>query len=189
MNEYDFSGQEVEIGIDEAGRGPVLGPMVYGCAFWPANPDDHAFKMKKKYGFADSKQLTEDKREKIFKLMNETLYKDLGYFTTVLSAEYLSNTMLADWDKGGFNLNQISHQTAIDLIKKVINLGFTVKRVILDTVGDPKKYKILIQQAIGQGINVIVESKADDTYPIVSAASIAAKVTRDHELNDFVFKE
>lgn len=71
----------------------------------------------------------------------------------------------------------------------MIGLGFTVKRAILDTVGDPKKYKALIENAIGPGIEVIVESKADDTYPIVSAASIAAKVTRDHSLRDFQFKE
>ena len=38
-------------------------------------------------------------------------------------------------------------------------------------------------------IEVTVESKADDTYPIVSASSICAKVTRDHALNDFVFAE
>lgn len=35
----------------------------------------------------------------------------------------------------------------------------------------------------------MVESKADDTYPVVSAASICAKVTRDHELRDFQFRE
>jgi hypothetical protein len=59
----------------------------------------------------------------------------LGYFTTVLSAEYLSNTMLAEYRRGGKNLNAISHDTAIDLINKVKALGVNVKKVILDTVG------------------------------------------------------
>ena len=36
---------------------------------------------------------------------------------------------------------------------------------------------------------MIVESKADDTYPVVSAASIMAKVTRDHELKKWKFEE
>jgi ribonuclease H2 subunit A len=52
---YEFWGKEVDVGIDEAGRGPVLGSMVYGCAFWPSDPEDHAINMKKRYGFADSK--------------------------------------------------------------------------------------------------------------------------------------
>ena len=44
------------MGIDEAGRGPVLGPMVYGLAFWPVTV---AEEMKQTYQFADSKKLSE----------------------------------------------------------------------------------------------------------------------------------
>ncbi len=46
-------------------------------------------------------------------------YKELGYFTTVLQADFLSNTMLAEAKGGGKNLNQISYDAAIDLINKV----------------------------------------------------------------------
>ena len=100
--------------------------------------------------------------------------------------------MLGDYDKGGKNLNKISHDTAIALIKKVRDeLGFKVKRVILDTVGSPGKYKDIIEKALFPlgDTQVIVESKADDKYPVVSAASICAKVTRDHDLRDFEFAE
>ena len=84
-------------------------------------------------------------REKIFAHMNEMKFKNIGFFASVLSAEYLSNTMLADWDKGGKNLNKISHDTAIGLILKVRDeLGFKVKKVMLDTVGQPDKYKMIV---------------------------------------------
>lgn len=100
--------------------------------------------------------------------------------------------MLGEWDKGGKNLNKISHDSAIGLILKVRDqLGFKIRRVILDTVGQPDKYKIIVQQALGQNseTQVIIESKADDTYPVVSAASICAKVTRDNQLKNYQFKE
>ena len=98
--------------------------------------------------------------------------------------------MLADWDKGGRNLNKISHDSAIGLIKKVMDLGFIFKRVYLDTVGDPSKYKVIIQKALNDdSIEIKVESKADDTYPVVSAASICAKVSRDHALRTYEYKE
>jgi ribonuclease HII len=45
---------EWEMGIDEAGRGPVFGPMVYGACIWPIELKETL----KKIGFADSKKLT-----------------------------------------------------------------------------------------------------------------------------------
>ena len=59
----DCSEVEIEIGIDEAGRGPVLGPLVYGCAWWPAHCADE---MKAKLGLKDSKQTTVEERTAMF---------------------------------------------------------------------------------------------------------------------------
>lgn len=140
--------------------------------------------------YSDSKKLTEKQRESIFKEINAAHGKEIGYFVDVLGAEMLSNNMLSDWDKGGRNLNKISHDSAIGLIKKVQSIGFVVRRCYLDAVGNNDKYKSLIARALNDdSIEIVVESKADDTFPVVSAASICAKVTRDHALNDFLYPE
>jgi ribonuclease H2 subunit A len=116
----------------------------------------------------------------MFDIMNKNEFRELGFFTSVLHAEYLSNTMKAENGRGGKNLNKISHDTAIDLINKVKSCGVNLKRVILDTVGQPESYKRLLRERLNDpNLEIIVESKADSTYPVVSAASIAAKVTRD----------
>jgi ribonuclease H2 subunit A len=76
------------MGIDEAGRGPVLGPMVYGCCFC----DKSYLPELKKLGFADSKTLKQEEREALF----ETIKQDdnIQHKTIVLSSKRLSAEML-----------------------------------------------------------------------------------------------
>ena len=50
-----------------------------------------------------------------------------------------------------------------------------IAQVYVDTVGDPSKYQQKLQ-SIFPGIKIVVAKKADSLYPIVSAASIMAKV-------------
>ncbi len=64
----DFQTEEISFGIDEAGRGPVLGPMVYACCYWA---ESNEASIKKVFKFADSKTLSESKREEIYKLMTQ----------------------------------------------------------------------------------------------------------------------
>lgn len=80
------------LGIDEAGRGPVLGPMTYAIAYYPQNSEDVLAKMK----FADSKTLTESTREKLFESLqtDEEGFRDLGYMVKIVSPNMISNSML-----------------------------------------------------------------------------------------------
>ncbi|CAN6445018.1 unnamed protein product [Victoria cruziana] len=186
------------MGIDEAGRGPVLGPMVYGCLYcpfsykgalsslnfaeipalaienWEAVSDDSV---------SDSKTLKEEKREELF----ENLRTDdsIGWAVDVIDSRVLSAKMLR---KVKINLNEISHESAMGLISRVLKLGILLTEVYVDTVGDAEKYRIKLSEKF-PGIKFVVAKKADSLYPVVSGASIVAKVTRDRALREWVFDE
>ena len=75
-------------GIDEAGRGPVLGPMVYGAAFCAVSYKPALAKA----AYADSKALTEERRDALFaQLKADTA---MGWIVDSISAEALSTKML-----------------------------------------------------------------------------------------------
>ncbi|XP_020597539.1 ribonuclease H2 subunit A [Phalaenopsis equestris] len=154
------------MGIDEAGRGPVLGPMVYGCLYCPLSYQNTLVTLN----FADSKTLKEEKREELF----ENLKADtsIGWEVDVISPKELSAKMLK---REKINLNEISHNSAIGLVKRVLGMGVLLSEVFVDTVGDAEKYSIKLSELF-PGIKFLVAKKADSLYPVVSGASIVAKV-------------
>lgn len=169
----------VIMGIDEAGRGPVLGPMTYGAAFWlPDSPDVPS-------GFNDSKQLTPEKRAT---LLGQILASEsIGFVLRVLHASEISRNMLR---RAPYNLNAMSHDAAIEMIWAVLNAGVKIDTCYIDTVGIPEHYRSMLERVFeGEGINFVVEKKADAKYAPCSAASVVAKESRDAIIANWKWSE
>ena len=157
--------------------------MVYGIAFCPVSKQS----LLKTLGCADSKQLTEPQRDEIFIKSNQEEYstESVGWAIDIISPNEISTSMLRRVKR---SLNEVSMESAISLIKKAIELEVNVAEIYVDTVGPPEKYQAKLK-AIFPGIKIVVAKKADSTYPIVSLASICAKVSRDHALKVWEFRE
>uniref|UniRef100_A0A8D2IY34 Ribonuclease n=1 Tax=Varanus komodoensis TaxID=61221 RepID=A0A8D2IY34_VARKO len=167
------------LGIDEAGRGPVLGPMVYGICYCPVVRQGDLETMK----VADSKTLTEIQREELFEKLDDA--KDsVGWALHILSPNFISNSM----QRAKYNLNALSHDTAIGLIQHALDSGVQVSEVFVDTVGPADKYQEKLKQHFPE-LEVTVKPKADSLFPVVSAASICAKVARDRVVKNWKFVE
>lgn len=167
------------MGIDEAGRGPVLGPMVYGCLYCGLSYQETLSSLN----FADSKTLKEEKREELFEILKSD--DSIGWAVDVLDPRELSAKMLK---KNKINLNEISHNSAIGLVNRVLNMGVLLTEVYVDTVGDAEKYRIKLSELF-PAVKFVVAKKADSLYPVVSGASIVAKVIRDRALRSWAFDE
>ncbi|KAF7459335.1 putative ribonuclease H2 subunit A [Cryptosporidium felis] len=171
-----FDSGEVVLGIDEAGRGPVLGPMVYACLYYPKENE----KLLESINVDDSKKLSPQYRERIDYNLRK-LKDKFGWKIHLISPEYISCEMQK---KEKNNLNEISHFAAINLIKSVLNKGVEIKEVYVDTVGPPESYKNKLRNIFPK-INFTVKPKADSLFPSVSGASILAKVKRDDFLSNW----
>mmetsp|Transcript_7281 Transcript_7281/g.17140 ORF Transcript_7281/g.17140 Transcript_7281/m.17140 type:complete len:101 (+) Transcript_7281:715-1017(+) len=82
-----------------------------------------------------------------------------------------------------YNLNQMSHDSTMLMIRKLLDAGLKVKKAYIDTVGNPYTYRRKLE---GQfpGIEFVVESKADAKYASCSAASVGTFDMNDYELRE-----
>ncbi|KAK8169610.1 ribonuclease H-like domain-containing protein [Phyllosticta citrichinensis] len=172
---------ECVLGVDEAGRGPVLGPMVYALLYLPLSL--HRSLLAETHHFDDSKVLTPAVRSDLMEKLctaGTDLYQNCGWATNVMSARDISAGMLKP--NGTYNLNAQAMDATIDLIKQVLAKGVNVKEVYIDTIGNPAAYQKKLER-IFPTCKITVAKKADSLYPCVSAASVCAKVTRDAALD------
>lgn len=168
------------LGVDEAGRGPVLGPLVYGVAYCPAAYEERLNEM----GFADSKTLNAQTRSTLLRSLSGSP-ANLGWSVRVVSPQAISSGMLR---RPPINLNRQSEDATILLIREVLQSGIELSEVYVDALGPTKAWEANLSAQF-PGINFTVTAKADSKFKIVGAASVAAKVTRDAWIEGWVFEE
>ena len=154
------------LGIDEAGRGPVLGPMVIaGVLIKREN-----LVYLNSIGVRDSKLLSPNTRKKLVKKIRQVA--DKIKIIEVSPKEIDSRVTL------GMSLNTLE---AKYMSKIIVELNPEIVYVDAADV-KPERFSKTIRSflpASRRKISIISEHNADKTYPIVSAASIIAKVRRD----------
>jgi ribonuclease H2 subunit A len=125
--------------------------MVYGAAWCPESRKDDLAKL----GFADSKVLTAETRTKLLAALKGSDY--IGWIADVISPETMSAKMTRRYK---YNLNAISHDSAIGMIQSALDQNVKLRHVFLDTVGDPQRYEDKLR-TVFPGIGFTVSKKAD----------------------------
>ena len=151
-------------GVDEAGRGSVMGPLVVGAVYVE---DDSVLK---EIGVRDSKKLTPKSRERMY---DQIVTEAADYVIVIASAADIDDR------RTRMSLNEVELEMFREAVSKI-----PVTRVYADC---PDVNEMSFSSALSirlNNITVIGRHKADDTYPVVSAASIVAKVTRDRMIED-----
>ncbi len=145
-------------GVDEAGRGPLAGPVVAAAAILPAKWAETGLPRELE-GLNDSKQLNELRREKFF-----------AFITTCGEIEFgIAETNAAVIDE--INILQATHRAMNIALAKLIPQP---QHALVD--GRPVKSMRVPQTAIIKG---------DSRSYSIAAASVLAKVTRDRLMLEF----
>ena len=155
-------------GVEEAGRGPVIGPLVM-CGVLIDEKDEDKLRA---IGAKDSKLLTPRTREILFDQI-KGMVKD---YKIIITQPAEIDKVLLSKDS---NLNWLE----ADISAKLINALMPDKAVLDCPSPNIRAYKEYVKKQLDdKKIKIIAEHKADVKYPVVSAASILAKVTRDREI-------
>jgi ribonuclease HII len=156
-------------GVDEAGRGPVIGPMVMAGVLI----EEENLPKLKSMGVKDSKLLTKKKREQLFEKIKQTVKQ---YKIIIMPPKEIDNALESD----DLNLNWLEAHKAAEIINKL-----NPDKVIVDSPSNNcEAYMRYLKKLLHnpKSLQLICIHKADLKHLEVGAASILAKVTRDNEI-------
>ncbi|HDI02284.1 MAG TPA: ribonuclease HII, partial [Ignisphaera sp.] len=157
------------IGIDEAGRGPLIGDMFIALVAIRS----HVIEKLKVLGVKDSKKLSPDQRQKLFPFIIE-------------SSELVLVTRAVPLEIDEKNLNDLFIDKVCKCIVNAYSRLRSIDTIYIDSAGNPEKLKEKIRKCLilrGIHANLIVEHRADAKYLVVGAASIVAKYLRDTHID------
>lgn len=147
------------IGIDEAGRGPVIGPMIIAGI----SVDSNDLELLREKGVKDSKMLS---KSKIFEL-GAWLEENYKYIAIKVEPEEIDSSN---------NINQLELEKFVEIINKLEG-----EVVIVDAPSsNPKRVENELRKRANK--EIIAENFADKNYLQVGAASIIAKMEREKEI-------
>ena len=155
----------MQCGIDEAGRGSVMGPLVVGVVFVESDEDLIDI------GVKDSKKLTPKKRDMMYDRIIEA---SVDWGVVIVPAEGI------DEQRKEISLNEIELRMFAEAAAK-----HPVDEIYADCPDiNAEAFSQRFRNRLGFDGRITVKHKADELYPVVSAASIVAKVTRDRMMDD-----
>ncbi len=164
------------LGIDDAGRGPVIGPMILaGCLI-----TEETEKEFRRLGVRDSKQLTKKRRAFLESVIKE---KAEAFAIQTIPAVEIDGK-----NKDGINLNDVEAQMAAAIVNEI---NSTLKesgkiKVVIDCPSTNRmKWRDTVRTGIENHSNleILCEHKADRNHIAVSAASILAKEERERQMD------
>ncbi len=157
------------LGIDESGRGCVIGPMVLCGILINEEGEKELIKLKVK----DSKKLTPKRRQELAPEIEKVASHTV--ILRVPACKIDANR------RKGVNLNQIE---AIKMAE-IINLLEPDKAIIDTPSFNSNKFRDYLWSKLdNKNVELVCENFADQNYPVVSAASILAKVDRDQTIEE-----
>jgi len=169
--EIHNNGMEYICGIDEAGRGPLAGPVVVASVIMPKDSMIE--------GINDSKKISEKKREKLY---DEIIQNAISWSVSIIDQKQIDEENILNATKNGLtrcieSLETKPNVIIVDALEKINTCGIPYESIIK---GDAKCYSIAAASIIAKVTRDRIMRQWDEVYPQYGFAKHKGYGTAEH---------